>query len=455
MNTKSLITSLFKAHGQPFVPYPFQVDIFEEIYLQRHNLVHCILPTQAGKSSIVAPAVLLRSLVFAEDFVIVAPSEPKAQIIMNYVRNHCFDNAFFSSQLELDENESLDRLRKERSRKKITWKHGGSVRVLSVNARQADNPEAVMGEGAPKIVIDESSLVPDLHYSTIMRMTQGFPFEKTQVFEIGNPFYRNHFYRTSLDPDYHHICYDWHDMVAQGRFDESRIEKARELPLFDIFYECKFPDENEIDPEGFRQLVTSQKLDWAQVSAMPRPDNLSGDDIMMGVDVGGGGDDTVIVLRNEGFAWEVLRAKTTDTMCVVAQIEELADKWRVDQVNIFIDDIGVGRGVCDRLKEKGKRVNGVSVGDRPITDEGKARYFNIKAENYLNLASWLEAGGKLVQNRAWEQLTWIKYKVNSDKNVQIERKEKLKARVGRSPDTAEALMLTFTKKRPQPRSWVI
>ena len=105
MDTKTLITSLFKVHGQPFVPYLFQVDIFEEIYLQRHNLVHCILPTQAGKSSIVAPAVLLRSLVFAEDFVIVAPSEPKAQIIMNYVRNHCFDNTFFSSQLELDENE--------------------------------------------------------------------------------------------------------------------------------------------------------------------------------------------------------------------------------------------------------------------------------------------------------------------------------------------------------------
>lgn len=450
MDTKSLITSLFKVHGQPFVPYPFQVSIFEEIYLQRHNLVHCILPTQAGKSSIVAPAVLLRSLVFAEDFVIVAPSEPKAQIIMNYVRNHCFDNAFFSSQLELDENESLDRLRKERSRKKITWKHGGSVRVLSVNARQADNPEAVMGEGAPKIVIDESSLVPDLHYSTIMRMTQGFPFEKTQVFEIGNPFYRNHFYRTSLDPDYHHFNYNWRDMVAQGRFDPARIEKARELPLFDVFYECQFPDESEIDPEGFRQLVTSKDIELATATAV-----LSNGDTLMGVDVGGGGDDTVIVLRNQHFAWEVLRAKTADTMSVVGEIERLADKWCVDQTNIFIDDIGVGRGVCDRLKEKGRRVNGVSVGDRPITDEGKARYFNIKAENYLNLAAWLEAGGKLVQNPAWEQLTWIKYKVNSDKNIQIERKEKLKTRVGRSPDTAEALMLTFTKKRPQPRSWVI
>jgi hypothetical protein len=144
-----------------------------------------------------------------------------------------------------------------------------------------------------------------------------------------------------------------------------------------------------------------------------------------------------------------------NTMTTVASIEETIEKYHIKPNNVFIDDIGVGRGVCDRLQEKGLDVNGVNVGDRPIMEQARERYFNVKAENYLALANWLEGGGQLVVDEDWQQLTWIKFKVNSDKNIQIERKEKLKARMGRSPDTAEALMLTFTVKQPQPRSWTI
>lgn len=42
----------------------------------------------------------------------------------------------------------------------------------------------------------------------------------------------------------------------------------------------------------------------------------------------------------------------------------------------------------------------------------------------------------------WMQLPQIKYKVSSDEVMQIEPKLALKQRTGRSPDVAEALMLT-------------
>ena len=451
-DTKSLIKTLFKIGDTPLTPAPTQIKIFDEIYYQRHRYAITIMPTQVGKSAIVSAAALLRSLVFKQDVVIVAPSEPKAQIIMGYVRNHCFDNDFFSSQLELDENESLDRLRKERSRKKITWKHGGSVRTVSVHAKQSDNPEAAMGEGAPVIIIDESCLIPDLLYATIVRMTNGFPYDKTQIFEISNPFYRNHFYQSWLDPDYHKIFLDYHGAIAEGRLDPRKVEKAKKLPLFSVLYVCKFPEEDQIDSEGFRQLVTSEDINAAQNAYTPQKPT---SEIILGVDIGGGGDESVFVLRDGDNAWIETRAKTKDTMTNVAEIERLIKVYSIDPSNVFIDDIGVGRGVCDRLKEKNLAVNGVNVGDRPITEQGRERYFNIKAESYLALGAWIQAGGQLKPNDDWNQVTWIRYKVNSDKNIQIERKEKLKARVGRSPDVAEALMLTFTKKAPQPRSWTI
>jgi hypothetical protein len=40
------------------------------------------------------------------------------------------------------------------------------------------------------------------------------------------------------------------------------------------------------------------------------------------------------------------------------------------------------------------------------------------------------------------QLPWIRYKVSSDKVIQTETEQQLKARTGKSPDVAEALMLT-------------
>ena len=204
--------------------------------------------------------------------------------------------------------------------------------------------------------------------------------------------------------------------------------------------------------EGFRQLVTSEDINAAQNAYTPQKPT---SEIILGVDIGGGGDESVFVLRDGDNAWIETRAKTKDTMTNVAEIERLIKVYSIDPSNVFIDDIGVGRGVCDRLKEKNLAVNGVNVGDRPITEQGRERYFNIKAESYLALGAWIQAGGQLKPNDDWNQVTWIRYKVNSDKNIQIERKEKLKARVGRSPDVAEALMLTFTKKAPQPRSWTI
>lgn len=59
-------------------------------------------------------------------------------------------------------------------------------------------------------------------------------------------------------------------------------------------------------------------------------------------------------------------------------------------------------------------------------------------------------GGKIRSDPHWEQLAGIKYKVSTDKVLQIEPKEELKERTGKSPDFFEAFMLTFSTPKPQP-----
>jgi hypothetical protein len=186
-----------------------------------------------------------------------------------------------------------------------------------------------------------------------------------------------------------------------------------------------------IDEKGFRPIVTSEEVEKSFTDQFIHEGELT-----LGVDVAGGGDENVYVLRSHQIAMIVGCNRSNDTMVNVAEIQLLMGEYPTLRAeNIFIDDIGIGRGVTDRLKELGIDVNGVSVG-HPAQDTTK--YANIKAESYWNAASWLQNGGKLVRSDGWMQLAQIKYKVILDKVMQIEPKLALKQRTGQSPDVAEA-----------------
>jgi hypothetical protein len=435
------IERIFKVNKQPVSWSPKQREIAETILFNLHYRNQIIAPTQYGKSMTVAQATLLRVTSFDERFTILAPSEKKAGIIMGYLIDHCFDDRMFAERLELDKSENLDRLRRERSRNNLTFKGGGGVMTLTLDARNGKRSiEAAMGFGGNRLILDESSLIDDPLYATVKRMLGGYPTSDQFLLEIGNPFYRNHFYRTWKSDRYNTLFIDYHVGLAEGRYSPEFIEEMREEAFFDIFYECRFPDEDFIDERGYRALITNDELDEAFTEAIPD----TSQNLKLGVDVGGGGDYNVYVLRNADMAWVESRNRSNDTMSNVTEVERiLKDYPTLQPEEVYIDDIGIGRGVSDRLREKGYAVNGVSVGEKALD---QTKYKNIKAENYWNIRLWLKAKGKLEKEQGFRQLTWIKYKVSTDKVVQIEPKEDLKKRTGKSPDWAEALMLTFTEK---------
>jgi len=98
-------------------------------------------------------------------------------------------------------------------------------------------------------------------------------------------------------------------------------------------------------------------------------------------------------------------------------------------------------GGSRQIKRKGIDVNGVSVGGKSNKPD---LFMNLKAELYWKTKKWLEKDeSRLEESDKWEQLLWIKYKTNSERQIKIESKDDLKKRTGKSPDFAEALMLTF------------
>lgn len=339
MKNTSDITRLFKVHEEPIVLSPSQQKIFETIYLKTDPRNQIIAPTQYGKSLTVALGVLCRAVAFGKKFTILAPSEKKAQIIMQYIIDHAFDVPAFTKLLELEETVSLDRLRRERSRNHLTFKGGGGIMTLTLDARNGKRSiEAAMGFGGNRLILDESSLIDDTLYSTVKRMLGGYPYEDTFLLEIGNPFYRNHFYRTWNTERYNKLFIDYHIGLAEGRYSEEFIEEMRDEAFFSVFYECKFPDEDAVDEYGYRQLLTNEDLN----KAFTYDDISKNGSLYLGADIGGGGDYNVFVLRNDNHAWIEAMNRSNDTMSNVSEILRILEQYpNLEPEHVFIDDIGI------------------------------------------------------------------------------------------------------------------
>lgn len=156
-----------------------------------------------------------------------------------------------------------------------------------------------------------------------------------------------------------------------------------------------------------------------------------------------------IVIRKDQAVIYKETLSSRDTMEVAGKALALAKEYHVKPQNIFIDAIGIGAGVVDRLREQGWPVNGITVGSKSFD----SKYYNLRAELLGKVKDWL-ALGSLTHSDDWYELANIRYKFNSNGSLQLEKKEDMKSRGLASPDVADALALTFayTPIQPQPQA---
>jgi hypothetical protein len=436
-----LVRSLYRdENGQPLVLTEGQAELFRTIAEKRIHRSNIMASTRYGKSMTIALAVLTRVSNYAEKWAVVAPSEGKAGIIMAYIISHAFDNEYTRRKLDV-ETGSLERLRRERSKTRLNFKHSdgnlGEVYVLSAdNRNKAKAGEALMGFGAPNIVLDEASLIDDDIEAKIFRML-GDKVDN-YYYKIGNPFKRNHFLKSSKDPNYAHIDIGYEQAVREGRITQEFIDEAKKKPFFEILYNNKFPPADSVDDKGWSNLITDSELDVATDTV----DNWFGVK-SLGVDVArGGGNFNVWVLRSANYAKILARNEDNDLMSVVGTTLRLAEDNGVEMENVFVDDTGVGAGVTDRLREQDHYINPVTLAEKAEAEE---KFKNKRAENYWKLKEWLNRGGKLCKEDNWTELLDIKYRTDSSGKLQVMPKDEMRKNGIESPDIADALMLTFDR----------
>lgn len=434
-----------------------QLHIFNAIIFRENKRVQILTSTQYGKSLWIAMACVILACVLKVKVAVVAPSKEKAKIIMRYFIDHIGDHPMFLTKLE--RGTRLERLKKEESKDRIILNNGGGIFVVSTDEKNSKrNMESAMGQGASVVIGDEFCLVSDNTESTIFRMIAGKGPDACYI-KVGNPFYsappNSHFLKSWLQTNiYHRIFIDYRQALKEGRYEEDFINEARQRPTFDILFECTFPDLSVMDRDGYRILVLPEQIKFGVtpeiiLSEMQKERESNGGELKtkpkLGCDIGGGGDKNVRVLRWGKFASVVGINQSNDTMVNVTEIEADMAKFDILAEDVNIDDIGIGRGVSDRLKEKGHAIHAVNVGEPAVFNPED--FSNLKSELCWEARKWiLREDTRLDKRDEWIQLTWLKYKTMSDRKVQMEPKKDLKIRTGASPDFAEAFYLTFAEK---------
>lgn len=176
--------------------------------------------------------------------------------------------------------------------------------------------------------------------------------------------------------------------------------------------------------------------------------------LQVGVDVARfGDDDTCIHVRKGGVSlyhehgngWSIDR--TVDRVKAIAHEHATKHGIKPNAVPLAIDDCGVGGGVTDYLRRDGWRAVPVNPSwEPPDPDE----FLNLRSALWFNLAD--EAAlGRLSFARLDDatraqlrlELQSPRYTVDARGRRVVEPKDRTKTRLGRSPDNADAVMLSY------------
>jgi hypothetical protein len=312
---------------------------------------------------------------------------------------------------------------------RIDYPTGAQIRLFG-----ADNPDSMRGLYLDGVVVDEPAQIDPRLFPEILR--PALADRKGWATFIGTPKGRDGFYQVwshaLTSPDWYTVklrASDTNvippDELAAARSLMSESQYARE-------FECSF-DEPDVD-----QFIPSTLVDEAtKRQALPMGPKV------LGLDVARHGDDRTVALVRNGDVVDDIDItvwRGLDTMQTVGRVIQIITDRKPDA--IFVDGVGVGGGVVDRLRQLGYRCIDVNGGHTASDDY---RYANHRAEMWAKMKEWLAKGRIPAKDELANDLSAPTYSFDARNRLKIEKKEDMKARGLPSPDLADALALTFAQ----------
>ncbi len=334
--------------------------------------------------------------------------------------------------------------------------------LVAFGRKPADADESsFVGIHAPYVlvVLDEACGIPDSLWIGAEAITTG-PW--CRILAIGNPDNSDtHFYKVSQPGSGWNAlrisAFDTPNFTGEKVPEKVAVsliskewaeEKKMEWGEGNALYNSKILGEFSVDSAD--TVVRSSDVAACRVDPEARytPADLS--PVELGVDVGGGSDETVIRERRGLVAGREWRIRTDRPEKIAPLVLRALRESRATSVKI--DSIGVGFGVIGELRnaasrhEHNARIIGVNVASNP---RDKKKFKNLRAE------MWWEIGREMSAQGLWDlssmenadiacaQLLWPRWFLDLQGRIQVESKDDIIKRNGRSPDNADALLLSY------------
>lgn len=194
----------------------------------------------------------------------------------------------------------------------------------------------------------------------------------------------------------------------------------------------------EFPSQSINALLGVDEVELAMTRTY-RSEEFSHSQKRLGIDVARFGDDDTVIFPRQGLmAYQPVILKNARSNEIAARI--LASKAEWNSEIEFVDGTGgYGSGVVDSLMQAGHSPYEIHFSSR-ATDP---RFFNKRTEMWWTMAEWIKRGGALPKMpELIKELTAPEYFYHQGK-LRLEEKDSVKVKLGKSPDLADALALTF------------
>lgn len=234
--------------------------------------------------------------------------------------------------------------------------------------------------------------------------------------------------------------------LISSKWVESRVKRwTKRSSLYRSKVEGLFPTDSERGMIPWSWLVACRQVQLAADGKR-----------CAGLDVGGGGDRTVLRERVGPRAGREETWDESDPMRLAGDISLKLQEWDIERV--VVDVVGIGWGLAGVLKERSRRHNLVEADtvhnaevvafNAAETSNQPRRFANKRAE------VWWEVGRELSRLGTWDledvdddvfdELVEPTYKtMDSFGKIKLEPKDDIRKRLGHSPDRADALLMAF------------
>ena len=313
---------------------------------------------------------------------------------------------------------------------------------VSFRTARKETPEALQGIHATFVmcVVDEASAVPDEVYEA----ASGTMSTPGSIFiMISNPtrltgyFYKSQTRNKQFWKTFHVTSFDTsrvdHSFIAQIANDYGKNSDQYRVRVLG-----EFPSREEQTLIG-NDVVRAAFNRPIAVTPKKAP--------IWGLDVGRGGDLSALVSRTDNIMDMFDTQNYADTMQTVGWVKAKYDAATVKPEAIYVDSIGIGAGVADRLRELGLPAIDVNVGESASI---KAQYLRMRDELWWALKTWFESmvvalhcsDPNLRDKIESEVCAPLQLFSSTGKNA-VETKAQMRQRGISSPNIADAMCLTF------------